>query len=88
MELADAIHLKVITPFKLVVDEQVEEVVAPGEAGEFGVLPGHAPFITTLMDGELRYKKGGAETRIIVQGGLADVRDDKVNVLTEEVVES
>jgi F-type H+-transporting ATPase subunit epsilon len=83
--LADGIHLQVITPTDLVVDEQVDEVVAPGEIGEFGVLPGHIPFITTLHTGELRYRKGGVETKLIIEGGVADVRDDKVNILTDAV---
>ena len=83
--MAEGIHLQVITPIKLVVDEQVDEVVAPGAAGEFGVLPGHVPFITTLSDGEVKYKKGGSETKIIVEGGFAEVRDDKVSILTERV---
>ncbi len=83
--MADSIHLQVITPTALVVDEQVDEVIAPGEAGEFGVLPSHTPFITTLHTGELKYRKGGTETKLIIEGGVADVRDDKVNILTEGV---
>lgn len=79
------IHLQVITPLKLVVDDRVDEVVAPGEVGEFGVLPGHVPFITTLTTGELKYKKGAVEKKLIVEGGLAEVRDDKVTVLTDRV---
>ncbi len=84
-KLADGIHLKVITPTELVVDEQVDEVVAPGEVGEFGVLPGHVPFITTLHTGELKYKKGNSEAKLIVEGGIADVRDDNVNILTDSI---
>jgi len=83
--LADGIHLQVITPTALVVDEQVDEVVAPGEAGEFGVLPSHTPFITTLHTGDLKYRKGGVETKLIIEGGVADVRDDKVNIMTDSV---
>lgn len=79
------IHLQVITPIKLVVDDRVDEVVAPGEMGEFGVLPGHVPFITTLATGELKYRKGGVEKKLTVEGGLAEVRDDKVTVLTDRV---
>lgn len=79
------IHLQVITPTRLIVDDTVEEVVAPGEMGDFGVLPGHVPFITTLATGELRYKKGSVEKKLIVEGGLAEVRDDKVTVLTDSV---
>ncbi len=83
--MADGIHLKVITPTELVVDEQVDEVVAPGLVGEFGILPGHVPFITTLHSGELKYKIGNSETKIVVEGGVADVRDDTVNILTDGV---
>ena len=83
--MADGIHLQVITPTDLVVDEQVDEVVAPGEIGEFGVLPGHIPFITTLHTGDLKYRKDGVETKLIIEGGVADVRDDKVNILTDSV---
>lgn len=80
------IHLQVITPVNLIVDERVDEVVAPGEAGEFGVLPGHVPFITILAEGELKYKKGTHEKKLIVEGGIAEVRDDKVTVLTDRVI--
>ena len=83
--MADGIHLKVITPTKLVVDQQVDELVAPGEVGEFGILPGHVPFITTLHSGELKYKIGNSETKLIVEGGIADVRDDTVSILTDGV---
>jgi len=81
--LADRIHLKVITPTELVVDEQVDEVVAPGEVGEFGILPGHVPFLTTIHSGELKYKIGNSETKLVVEGGVADVRNDTVSILTD-----
>lgn len=83
--MADGIHLKVITPTELVVDEQVNEVVAPGQVGEFGILPGHIPFITTLHTGDLKYKIGNSETKLFVEGGVADVRNDTVSILTDGV---
>lgn len=83
--MADKLDLKVITPSRVVVSEEVDEVVAPGELGEFGVLPGHVPFITLLMPGELKYKKGGTERNFIIWGGVSEVRDDKVTVLTDNV---
>ncbi|MEK6224306.1 MAG: ATP synthase F1 subunit epsilon [Thermodesulfobacteriales bacterium] len=86
--MADRIHLKVITPTELVVDEQVDEVVAPGEVGEFGILPGHVPFLTTLHSGELKYKIGNSETKLVVEGGVADVRNDTVSILTDGVKEN
>lgn len=81
--MAETIQLKVITPLKLVLDENVDELVAPGELGEFGILPGHVPFVSTLNPGELRYKKGSNETVLIIDGGLADIKDDVVNILTD-----
>ena len=86
--MAERLELQVITPTKLAVDEEVDEVVAPGELGEFGVLPGHVPFITLLVPGELRFIKGGTETRLIVWEGLAEVRDDRVKILTDNVEDS
>ena len=84
--MADTIKLQVLTPTKLMVDEEVDEVVAPGELGEFGVLVGHIPLLTTLAPGEVKYKMGGFEKSIIITGGIAEVRDDKVNVLTDNVL--
>lgn len=83
--MADKLELQVITPSSLVINEEVDEVVAPGELGEFGVLPGHVAFITLLMPGELRYRKEGSERKLIVWGGVSEVRDDKVTVLTDNV---
>lgn len=83
--MAEGIHLRVITPAVLVIDQQVDEVVAPGEIGEFGILPGHVPFISTLSTGELKYKVGNSEKKLIVEGGIADIRDDTVNILTDGV---
>ncbi|NIP29514.1 MAG: ATP synthase F1 subunit epsilon [Candidatus Dadabacteria bacterium] len=81
--MAETIQLKVITPLELVLDEQVDELVAPGELGEFGILPGHVPFLSTLNPGELRYRNGTQESILIINGGLADVKDDVVNILTD-----
>ncbi len=79
------LQLQVITPSRVIVDELVDEVVAPGVLGEFGVLPGHVPFITLLAEGEVRYRKGSSEQKLAVEGGLAEVRDNKVTILTDKV---
>ena len=84
--MADTLNLRVITPSKLVIDEEVDEVVAPGDSGEFGVLPGHVPFITTLMPGELTYKINGVGTSMIIDSGIAEVSEDRVSVLTDSVL--
>ena len=82
--MADKLRLKIITPDSLVFDGEVEEVVAPGELGEFGVLPGHVPFLSALFPGRLRFRaEGSGETVFIVHGGLADIKDDTVSVLTD-----
>ena len=81
--MADRLSLEVTTPMRLVVAELVDEVVAPGIEGYFGVLPGHAPFLTTLGIGELTYRKGRDECHLAVAGGFAEVRNDKVIVLAD-----
>ncbi|MCH8029799.1 MAG: ATP synthase F1 subunit epsilon [Candidatus Dadabacteria bacterium] len=83
--MAEKLHLEIITPLELVLSEEVDEVVAPGEVGEFGILPGHIPFLSLLSPGELKYTSGGTETRLIVWGGLADIREDRVKVLVDGV---
>ncbi len=75
--------LEVVTPQRLVVSEEVEELVAPGSEGYFGVLPGHIPFISTLKIGELFYRKGKEVRYLAVNWGYAEVRADKVIILAE-----
>jgi F-type H+-transporting ATPase subunit epsilon len=81
--VAEGLTLEVATPTRLVVSEVVDEVVAPGIEGYFGVLPGHAPFLTTLGIGELTYRKGRDEHHLAIAGGFAEVRNDKVIVLAD-----
>ncbi len=81
--MAEGLTLEVATPTRLVVAEVVDEVVAPGIEGYFGVLPGHAPFLTTLGIGELMYRRGRDEFHLAVAGGFAEVRNDKVIVLAD-----
>src|SRR5262249_841769 len=64
-----------------VVADMVDEVIAPGSEGYFGVLRGHAPFLTTLGVGELTYRKGRDEYHLAIAGGFAEVRNDKVIIL-------
>jgi F-type H+-transporting ATPase subunit epsilon len=78
-----ALRLEIATPSRLLVSEEVDEVVAPGIEGYFGVLPGHAPFLTTLGAGELMYRQNGRESYLAVSGGFAEVRNDKVIVLAD-----
>ena len=79
------LHFELVTPEKLVRSEEVHMVVVPGSEGEFGVMEGHAPVMTTLRDGELAvYRTAGATPeRIAVSGGFAEVSDGGLTVLAE-----
>jgi F-type H+-transporting ATPase subunit epsilon len=71
------------TPSRLLVSAEVDEVVAPGVEGYFGVLPGHAPFLTTLGAGEVMYRQGRDEKYLAVAGGFAEVTGDRAIILAE-----
>jgi F-type H+-transporting ATPase subunit epsilon len=71
------------TPTRMLVTAEVDEVVAPGVEGYFGVLPGHAAFLTTLAPGEVVYRSGQQEHHLAVAGGFAEVRPDRVIILAE-----
>jgi F-type H+-transporting ATPase subunit epsilon len=77
------ILLDIVTPERSVITEEVNEVTAPGEEGEFGVLPGHTPFITTLKIGEIRYRKNGNPSYLAVNWGFAEVTANRVYILVE-----
>ena len=75
---------EILTPEGFDFSQEVDEVVAPGSEGEFGVLPGHIPFITTLADGDVVYKSDGAARRIYVENAYAEVGPDKVLILADK----
>jgi len=77
------IELVVVTPQKKLVDRQVAEVMLPGTEGYFGVLPGHAPFLTSLKVGEITYREGSETHRLSVAWGFAEVLPEKVSVLAD-----
>jgi F-type H+-transporting ATPase subunit epsilon len=82
--MAGNIRLQVVTPQKLVVDEDAQIVMAPGSQGEFGVLIGHTPFLTTLKNGTVRYDDTkGQEHYVFVSGGFAEALPDRVTILAE-----
>ncbi len=82
-----ALHFELVTPARQVRSEDVHMVVVPGAEGEFGVLEGHAPFMSTIRDGAVQiYKTEGAEPETIeVKGGFAEVGDTGLTVLAEHV---
>ena len=71
------------TPARMLVSVEVDEVVAPGTEGYFGVLPGHAAFLTTLKPGTVTYRSGQTEQHLAVLGGFAEVRAERVVILAE-----
>lgn len=82
-----ALHFELVTPAKLVRSESVHMVVVPGTEGEFGVLEGHAPFMSTVADGALKVYKtdGGPAEEIRITGGFAEVGEKGLTVLAEHV---
>jgi F-type H+-transporting ATPase subunit epsilon len=78
-----SILLEIVTPERLAYSDTVDSVVLPGSEGELGVLPHHAPLVSTLGVGELRIRKGGSEEAFAIVGGFLQVRPDKVGVMAE-----
>jgi F-type H+-transporting ATPase subunit epsilon len=82
--MADAIHVEIVSKERKVFEERnATMVLIPAAEGEMGVLPNHAPVLTTLGFGELVVRKGNAEERFAIYGGVVDVRPGKVTVLAE-----
>jgi F-type H+-transporting ATPase subunit epsilon len=79
--LPTSIELQIVTPDRLVVREQVDDVQIPGSEGYFGVLPGHTPMLAALAIGELWYRKGPEKTYLSIAGGFAEVLPDRVTLL-------
>jgi F-type H+-transporting ATPase subunit epsilon len=83
------LHFELVTPDKLVMSEDVHMVVVPGTEGESGIMAGHAPYMTTLKNGEIAVYRsaGGQPERIPVTGGFAEVSDRGLTVLAESAGE-
>lgn len=82
--MAETTNFELVSPEKLLVSQPVEMVVVPGAEGYFGVLPRHAPFISTLIPGVIQIYEGGqVKERIFVAGGFAEVTEDRCTVLAE-----
>src|SRR4029077_19630264 len=80
-------RLEIVTPEARTFSDDVEMVVLPGEEGEMGILPLHAPLLSMLKPGELRLKKDGHETSIAIGEGFVEVGPDRVSVITEVAIE-
>jgi len=76
------IHVEIVTQERKVFEErEADIVIVPGSEGEMGVLPHHAPVLTTMGYGELVVRKGNKEERFVIYGGVVDIRPDKVVAL-------
>ena len=81
--MADTLHLQIVTPDKLLVRDDADQVQVPGKSGYLGILPGHAPLITELMIGEISYSHAGTAHYFAVAWGFAEVLPDKVTILAD-----
>jgi F-type H+-transporting ATPase subunit epsilon len=83
MALPTKLHLEIVTPEGLLLREDVDEVVAPGSDGSFGVLPGHTPFLTTLGVGVIWYRTASVRNELTCFWGFCEVLPDRVSILAE-----
>jgi F-type H+-transporting ATPase subunit epsilon len=81
--MADTFQLEIVTPEKMVVKDQAEEMQIPGKNGYLGILPGHAPLISELSVGQISYRNGSETHYLCVAWGFAEVLPDKVTILAE-----
>jgi F-type H+-transporting ATPase subunit epsilon len=81
MALPTSLELQIVTPERLLLREQVDEVEIPGSEGYFGVLPGHTPLLASLAIGELWYRRGQEKTFLSIAFGFAEVLPDRVTIL-------
>ena len=86
--MADKLHFSLVSPERELFSGLVDQVDAPGSEGDFGVLAGHAPFMTTLKEGVVSVHNDGRVTAYEVRGGFADVTPDGLTVLAEHAVEA
>jgi len=85
--MTDSVEFELVSPEKLLLSKSVEMVVVPGSEGDFGVLPRHAPFISTIRPGIIRVYEGGQVIdQIFVAGGFAEVTGTRCTVLAEEAL--
>lgn len=85
--MADKLSFALVSPERELFNGDVDHVVVPGAEGEFGVLPNHAPVMSVIKPGALRVINDGAERRIFVNGGFADVTPEGLTVLAEEAID-
>jgi F-type H+-transporting ATPase subunit epsilon len=85
--MPDQVQFELVSPERLLISEPVDMIVAPGSEGDFGVLPGHAPFLSKLRPGIIAIFSGNTvRERIFVAGGFAEVTPERCTVLAEEAM--
>ncbi len=77
-------HFELVSPTRVIFEGEVEEINAPGIEGDFGVLPGHTPFLTFLNIGELIYKVNGQERYVAVDGGVVEVLPSRIIAVVDD----
>lgn len=82
------LHFSLVAPERELFAGDVDQVVAPGAEGQFGVLAGHAPFMTTLVEGDVTVLDGATRRVFTIRGGFADVTPDGLTILAEHATES
>ena len=85
--MADKLHFDLVSPEQRVFAGEVDQVVVPGADGEFGVLAGHAPFMSTIRSGAIAIHVGGDVTRTFIHGGFAEVTSEGLTILAEEAID-
>ena len=86
--MADKLHFNLVSPERELMSADVDQVDIPGTEGWIGVLPNHAPLMTTLSPGMVRIRKGAEETRIFVRGGFAEISPAGLTILAEEAMKA
>ena len=86
--MADKLHFSLVSPERELFSGEVDQVDAPGSEGDFGVLAGHAPFMTTLREGRIVVHDGGTRRAYEVRGGFADVTPQGLTILAESATEA
>ena len=82
--MSDRFQLRVVTPSRLMLEQDVEEITAPGTVGDFGVLPDHITFLGSLETGTFRFRTGSETKLMAIRGGFAEVSDNVMTVLANE----
>lgn len=84
--MADKLFFELVSPEKLLISQEVDNVAATGEGGAFGLYPNHSPFCTQLVPCLLTYEEAGEEFKVVVSKGFLEVANNKVNVITERAI--